>query len=220
MPLSTLQSRFANLSDREKILAVALIAILCITMAAVAFGLVKMKTDDLEATIDGNARVLDELKEKKTTLSEQLQKKQLEEARFEIATPPLLGLLEKLAGEAGMEIPESRDLPDETIAKKWVHRSAEIRLRKIGLETLVHLMVKIRNENRTYPLAITKLNIKKRAGEPNSYDVQMTVSTYSKPEKAKSSKQKTKEKTREKKPAAGESFEKTLPQPTEFGAGV
>jgi len=220
MPLSTLQSRFANLSDREKILAVALIAILCITMAAVAFGLVKMKTDDLEATIDENARVLDELKEKKTTLSEQLQKKQLEEARFEIATPPLLGLLEKLAGEAGMEIPESRDLPDETIAKKWVHKSAEIRLRKIGLETLVHLMVKIRNENRAYPLAITKLNIKKRAGEPNSYDVQMTVSTYSKPEKAKSSKQKTKEKTQEKKPAAGESFEKTLPQPTEFGAGV
>lgn len=214
MPLDAIKERFSNLTDRERILVIAFASVFCVTIAAVSFALVKKKTGDLKSTIEENALVLTELKENREELSDKIRMKEQEEARFENPAPPLLGLLEKLGGEAGIDIPESRDLPDEAIGKKWTHKSVEIRLRKIGLDSLVHFMVKIKNENRTYPLAVTKMNIKKRAGEPNSYDIQMTVSTYT---KKGSSKKKTedKEKKKETTKVTGTKVAPT-PMPTEF----
>lgn len=217
MPLEAIKERFANLTDRERVLVIAFASLFCVTIAAVSFALVKKKTGNLESTIEENAAILTELKDNREELSEKIRLKEKEEARFENPVPPLLGLLEKLGGEAGIDIPESRDLPDETIGKKWIHKSVEIRLRKIGLDTLVHFMVKIKNENRKYPLAVTKMNIKKRAGEPNSYDIQMTVSTYSK--KGSSKKKPKKEDTEKTKvtKVKGKGVPPT-PMPTEFTA--
>ena len=214
MPLDAIKEKFSNLTDRERILVIVFASIFCVTIAAVSFALVKKKTGDLESTIEENALVLTELKENREELSEKIRMKEQEEARFENPAPPLLGLLEKLGGEAGIDIPESRDLPDEAIGKKWTHKSVEIRLRKIGLDSLVHFMVKIKNENRKYPLAVTKMNIKKRAGEPNSYDIQMTVSTYT---KKGSSKKKSEDKDKQKKTKKVTGTKVApAPMPTEF----
>jgi len=215
MPLEAIKERFTNLTDRERILVIAFSSLFCVTIAAVSCALVKKKTGDLKSTIDENALILAGLRDNREDLSEKIRLKEQEEARFENPVPPLLGLLEKLGGEAGIDIPESRDLPDETIGKKWTHKSVEIRLRKIGLDSLVNFMVKIKNENRRYPLAVTKTNIKKRAGEPNSYDIQMTVSTYSK--KGTSKKKPAKEDTEKKTPTKVKATEvPPTPMPTEF----
>jgi hypothetical protein len=181
--LEKMRERFGDLTDREKILAASLLAVFCVSVAAVSFALVKKKTGDLRAAVDENERILSQIKENKETIREQLDRKKEEERKFENAPPQLLGLLDKLGGESGIDIPESRDMPDETIEKKWIHKSVEIKLRKIGLETLVAFMVRIKNQNRNFPLAVNKLNIKKRTGELNSYDVQMMVSTYTLKEK-------------------------------------
>jgi general secretion pathway protein M len=216
MPLDAIKERFSNLTDRERILVIAFASVFCVTIAAVSFALVKKKTGDLKSTIEENTAILAELKENREELSDKIRLKEQEEARFENPAPPLLGLLEKLGGEAGIDIPESRDLPDEIIGKKWTHKSVEIRLRKIGLDSLVHFMVKIKNENRSYPLAVTKMNIKKRAGEPNSYDIQMTVSTYS---KKGSTKKKASQKDEDKKTTKVKAKEvPPTPMPTEFTA--
>ena len=212
MPLDAIKERFSNLTDRERILVIAFASIFCVTIAAVSFALVKKKTGDLKSTIEENTLILAELKANREELSDKIRMKEQEEARFENPSPPLLGLLEKLGGEAGIDIPESRDLPDESIGKKWTHKSVEIRLRKIGLDSLVHFMVKIKNENRKYPLAVTKMNIKKRAGEPNSYDIQMTVSTYT---KKGSSKKKAEDKEKKTTKVTGTKVAPT-PMPTEF----
>jgi general secretion pathway protein M len=214
MPLDAIKERFSNLTNRERILVIAFASVFCVTIAAVSFALVKKKTGDLKSTIEENALILTELKENREELSDKIRMKEQEEARFENPAPPLLGLLEKLGGEAGIDIPESRDLPDEAIGKKWTHKSVEIRLRKIGLDSLVHFMVKIKNENRKYPLAVTKMNIKKRAGEPNSYDIQMTVSTYTKKGSSKK-KAEDKEKQKETTKVTGTKVAPT-PMPTEF----
>lgn len=206
MSVDTIKERFRRMTDREKIMFIALVSVLCVTVATVAFALVKKKSGELKATIEGNERILDEIKSKKEELSSQIMKKQQEEERFEKAPLHLLGLIGKLAGKAGIEIPESRDMPDETISKKWIHKSVEIRLRKIGLDTLVKFMVNIKNENRKFPIAVTKMNIKKRSGEPNSFDIQMTVSTYT--NKTKKKKPKSKKKEKKAKPP--------LPEPKEF----
>ncbi|MFH1437797.1 MAG: hypothetical protein ABIJ56_18965, partial [Pseudomonadota bacterium] len=161
MPIGNIEQRLRNMTDREKIMLVALGSIFCITVAAVAFALVQRKTSQLDSAIGENERILDAIESKKDELQEQSTLKKMDEARFDKEPPQLLGTLEQLAGEIGIEIPESRDLPDETIGKKWIVKSAEIRLKQIGLDTLVKLMVKIKNQNQKFPIAMTKMNIKK-----------------------------------------------------------
>ncbi len=177
---NNIEERLSNMTDRERIMFVALVSIFCITVAAVAFALVQRKTSRIEEAIEENEKILDTIESKKDELKQQSTLKKMDEARFEKKPPQLLGTLEQLAGEVGIDIPESRDLPDETIGKKWIVKSADIRLKKIGLDTLVKLMVKIKNQNQKFPIAMTKINIKKRHGEPNSYDIEMTVASYSK----------------------------------------
>jgi len=185
MPVRRLKETIENLSDRERLLAACLCAALCCTAAAVALALVHRRTSSLEATIEANAKVLRELAAKEGELREQYLKRQRADDRFEAEAPPLLGLLERFAGDAGIEIPESRDMPDETVEKKWVVKSSELKLRKVALETLVKFMSSIKNQNAAFPIAVTKLGVRERAGEPNAYDVQMTVATYAKKEKSK-----------------------------------
>ena len=221
MPVGSIKQRLSNMTDREKIMIVALVSIFCITVAAVAFALVQRKTSRLEAAIEENEKILDTIESRKDELKEQTTLKKMNEARFEKKPPELLGTLEQLAGEVGIDIPESRDLPDETIGKKWIVKSADIRLKKIGLDTLVKLMVKIKNQNRKFPIAMTKINIKKRHGEPNSYDIQMTVASFSKKQAKKKKSKKTKgAKEKEEVEGTGETGktkEKQKPEPKKPG---
>jgi len=157
-------------------------------------GLVLMhsKIAGLEDTVAENDRILLDLTTRGEKLLADKKEREKEEARFERELPPLPGLLERLAGEAGIEIPESRELPDDLIGKKWVRKSVEVRLRRVGLKPIVDFMVKVENENKRIPIAITHVNIKRRVAEPDSYDIDITVSAYA---KASPGKKKGKDKT-------------------------
>jgi general secretion pathway protein M len=49
-------------------------------------------------------------------------------------------------------------------------------MHKVGLLGLLRMFEKI--EQSGYPVAITRLNLKPRAGEPDSYEVELGVSAY------------------------------------------
>ncbi|HEV8247063.1 MAG TPA: hypothetical protein VGP93_14900, partial [Polyangiaceae bacterium] len=88
--------------------------------------------------------------------------------------------LAKLAGEAGLEIPESQDRQSVPHGKKFEERSTKITLRKVGMYKLVKFMEKI--EQSGHPVRISALNIRKRGTEPDSYDVDMVVSAFDRKE--------------------------------------
>ena len=60
--------------------------------------------------------------------------------------------------------------------KRYDERSTKIVLRKVGMLKLVHLMEGI--EKSGHPVTLSSLNIRKRAVEPDSYDVDMVVSAF------------------------------------------
>ena len=64
----------------------------------------------------------------------------------------------------------------EDSARAFVEHILAVKLKKTGLSGLAKMFEKI--EKSGYPVAITKLNLKPRAGEPDSYDVDMQVSAF------------------------------------------
>lgn len=97
-------------------------------------------------------------------------------ARYASPAPPLAGFLAKLATETGIDIPESQDRAPIPHGKRFEERSTKIALRKVGMLHLVKFMEKI--EQSPHPVVISRLNIRKRGTEVDSYDVEMIVSAY------------------------------------------
>jgi hypothetical protein len=105
-------------------------------------------------------------------------------ARYANRAPPLAGLLEKAATRDNhLEIQESRDLPEVPHGKKYTERVTVVRLRKSGMLQLAKTLEQI--EQQRLPVSISRLNIRRRGGERDSYDVELGVSAYDRNETAK-----------------------------------
>jgi general secretion pathway protein M len=114
--------------------------------------------------------------------------------RYKAAAPALGAFLEQRAKESGVEIPESQDRAVVPHGKRYEERSTKIVLHKVGMLSLVKFMEKIAQSG--HPVSVTRLDIRKRAVEPDSYDVEMIVSAFDrKPEEKKKDKPKESEET-------------------------
>jgi general secretion pathway protein M len=97
-------------------------------------------------------------------------------ARYANQAPPLGGFIESAAKSASITIPESQDLSEVKHGKRFVERSTQVRLRKVGMLSLVRMLEKI--ETSGFPVVVSKLHVRKRGGEPDSYDIEMNVSAF------------------------------------------
>ncbi len=97
-------------------------------------------------------------------------------ARYAQPAPQLAAFLSKIAGESSVEIPESQDRQAVPHGKRYSERSTKINLRKVGMLKLIHFMERL--ETSGHPVTMSSLNIRKRASEPDSFDVDMVVSAF------------------------------------------
>ncbi len=97
-------------------------------------------------------------------------------ARYDKPAPALAVFLDKAASQSNLAISEISDRSPVEHGKKYEERSSAFSLKKVGLADLVRFMEKVSGSS--HPISITKLNIRKRRVEPDSYDAQMVVSAY------------------------------------------
>jgi general secretion pathway protein M len=172
----SLADRIDRLDARERQLLGVLVAVfLGIVVLLVPLG--------VTALVSSRRSENEELKQAVAAIQEnrELVRKHNEErevvlARYAQAAPPLAGFLDKLAKDSGLEIPESQDRAPVPHGKKFEERSTKIVLRKVGMLNLVKFMERI--EQSGHPVTISRLNIRKRGTEQDSYDVEMFVSSY------------------------------------------
>jgi general secretion pathway protein M len=171
-----LRDRLAQLDDRERKLLGVLLAVfgagvllaLPLTIAAI----VHSKKSDNEAVreaidaIYDNRDAIEKAKAAKNSVLE----------RYARPAPPLAAFLANLAGQVGVEIPESQDRQSVPHGKRYSEHLTKIVLRKVGMLKLAKFMEKI--EQSGHPVSISQLNIRKRGSEPDSLDVEMLVSAY------------------------------------------
>ena len=174
--IGRLSARFAELSPRER----RLVSILGLLFGAFLLFLVPF---GLSATLgsrrDANAELREALvrvQASKSLVKARQARRDQVAARYAKKAPKLGGFLEQLGKDVKIEIPELQDRPDVPIGKRYVERSTQLRLRKVNGLALLKFLEKI--EQSGYPLSVSRLNIRKRGTDHDSFDVEMIVSAY------------------------------------------
>jgi general secretion pathway protein M len=125
-------------------------------------------------------QALSDVQEARTRVRERQAKKDAIAARYSRKAPALAGYLEKTAHENKLEVPDSTPMPDVPHGKRYVEHGTSIHLKKTGMLPLSRFLESI--EKSGYPVVVSRLNIRKRSNEPDSYDVEVGVSSYDRTE--------------------------------------
>lgn len=170
-----------GLNAREQrlaqIFAMVLAALVVLGLPIGLESYVASKRGDNEALRDA----LDQVQTSRLGMREHQAQRDAVEARYARKAPELAGFLEQMARKQKLEVTDSVDRPPLPIGKQYTERSTVIHLKKAGMLAISKFMEAI--EQSGTPVAITRLNIRKRTGEPDSYDVELGVSAYDHVEK-------------------------------------
>jgi general secretion pathway protein M len=96
--------------------------------------------------------------------------------RYARKAPPLAGFIEEKARAQKLEVSDSVDRPDVPQGKRYVERSTTVHLKKAGMYAISKFLESI--EQSGNPVAVSRLSIRRRTGEPDSWDVEVGVSAY------------------------------------------
>jgi general secretion pathway protein M len=180
--LARLREWFERLAPRER----RLMGILGIALAAFLLFLVPLAVSlTLSSRRDTNKSLRDaifNIKNSREEIQRRQEKKEAIVARYTNKPPPLASLLEKAAKDNGTAIQETRDLPEVPHGKKYTERSTVVRLKKTGMLQLAKTLEGL--EQQRMPVSISKLNVRRRGGERDSYDVELQLSGYDRVETA------------------------------------
>ncbi|MBX3263329.1 MAG: hypothetical protein KIS78_24890 [Labilithrix sp.] len=166
-----------GLNPREqRVATIAVFVLAFVVLLGIPVGLSSLvssrgaENDELKevlAQVNGSRAKIRERQERKSSIVTRYQKK----------TPQLGGFLEQKASAAQVQIADSVDRPDVNHGKMYVERHTVIHLKNVGMGPIAKFLESI--ETSEYPIAVTRLNIRKRTGEADSYGpVEIGVSTF------------------------------------------
>jgi general secretion pathway protein M len=125
-------------------------------------------------------QALSDVQEARSRVREGQAKKDAILARYARKAPALAGYLEKQAHTQKLEVPDSTPLPDVPHGKRYVEHGTSIHLKKTGMLALAKFLESI--EQSGFPVTVSRLSVRKRSAEPDSYDVEVGVSSYDRSE--------------------------------------
>jgi general secretion pathway protein M len=168
--------RFGRLAPRERRMVTILAGIVAfLVLIGLPAGLEaavhsrRSEVEDLQAALDAVQAARGQIRERQA-------KKDSVARRYARRAPALAGFLEELARAQKLEVTDSVDRPDVPHGKKFTERSTTIHLKKSGMLPIAKFLESI--EASGYAVTISRLDIRRRAGEPDSYDIEIGVSAY------------------------------------------
>ena len=166
-----------GLNPREqRVATIAVLVLAAIVLLGIPVGLSSL-VSSRGADNDELKEALSSVNGARAKIRERQERKNSIATRYAKKTPQLGGFLEQNASAAGVQIAESSDRPDVNHGKQYVERHTVIRLKNTGMGPIARFLEAL--EKSEYPISVTRLNIRKRAGENDSYGpVEIGVSTY------------------------------------------
>lgn len=178
-----LQLGLGRLDPRERRLLTVFFAILgglvLVVVPIVTQRAVMLKRDENEQLRDA----INELVEAQPALTKAEAQRKAIVGRYARVAPPLGAFLANQAAQNGLEIPESQERPVVPHGKRFDERSQRLQLRKVGLANLARFMESV--EKSQHPIVFSRLDIRKRLSELDSYDVEIIASAYDRKEAPK-----------------------------------
>lgn len=165
-----------QMNARERrLLSVLGVAGALILLLAVPFGLEAIVRSSA-ADDDELRQALSDVQDARGVVRDRQLKRDVIAGRYARKAPELAGYLETAAHAVKIDVTDSTPLPDIPHGKRYVEHGTNVRLKKTGMFALSKLIESI--EKSGYPMAVTRLNVRKRSGEADSYDVELGVSSY------------------------------------------
>jgi general secretion pathway protein M len=168
--------RLGRLNPRERRMALVLGGVVGLLLfiglpVGLEVAVVSRRTDvaDLRTALDA-------IQGARASIRERQSKKDIIAARYAKRAPVLAGFIEELARAQKLEVSDSVDRPEIPHGKKFTERSTTIHLRKSGLFSVSKFLESV--ESSGYAVTVSRLDIRKRPGEPDSYDVEVGISAY------------------------------------------
>lgn len=165
-----------KLTPREQKLAMALMGVLAVLLLlALPVGLETMiasRRSDNNDMRDSIAKIQDA----RSQIRDRQAKRDAVALRYANKTPPLAGYIEQQARGQKLEVTDSVDRPDLPIGKAYTERQTVVHLKKANMLAISHLLEGF--ERSGNPVTVSRLNIRKRSAEPDSWDVELGVSAF------------------------------------------
>jgi general secretion pathway protein M len=182
----SVRERFDRMEPREQKLLLGLVGIFGFMVVLIIPVVLAATTSSRNKENSSIREVMQSIEDAGPTIELRDAQRQKVLSRYGRPTPPLAGFLEQLATTHSIEIPESQDRPVVPHGgKRYEERSTKIELQKVGMKNLSLFLESI--ETSSFPVRVSGLDIRKRATEPDSWDVSLVVSAYDRkePEKTK-----------------------------------
>jgi general secretion pathway protein M len=116
------------------------------------------------------------VQEGRQRVRERATKKETVTQRYAKPVPQLASFIEQAARAHKLELSDSVDRPPVPHGKKYTERQTVVHLKKAGLLALSKFLESI--EKSESPVIISRLEIRKRTDAPDSYDVELGISTF------------------------------------------
>jgi general secretion pathway protein M len=172
----TLRERLDKLEPRERrmlgVLGTILGAIVLLIGPIVVYGTVSSKRSENEDI----RSLVESIYAARGTINERNQKRDAILSRYARTAPTLAGFIEESAKTNNITAAESQDRPEAPHGKRYTERMTVVKMHKVGMLNLAKTLEHI--EESGYPVSVSKLNLKPRAGEPDSYEVELGVSAF------------------------------------------
>jgi general secretion pathway protein M len=146
-----------------------------VLLLAVPFGLEAL-VRSAASDNDDLRQALSDVQDARGVVRERQASKDAIAARYARKAPELAGFIEAQARAQKLEVTDSTPMPDVPHGKRYVEHGTNVRLKKTGMLALSRFLESV--ERSGYPVAVTRLNIRRRSGELDSYDVEVGLSSY------------------------------------------
>jgi general secretion pathway protein M len=100
--------------------------------------------------------------------------------RYAKKLPALGGHIEQAAKAHKLEISDANDRQPIVYGKRYTERITVVHIKKCGLLPFTRMLESF--EQSGSPISLSRLNMRKRAAEPNTYDVELGVSAFDREE--------------------------------------
>ena len=172
----TLRERFEKLEPRERRLLTILGSILGGAMLLALPIYVVKSVSDKRAENEQLRALVDSIYDARASIAERKAKHDALLARYGKPAPALAGFIEEASRANSISAAESQDRPESPHGKRYNERMTVVKMHKVGMLPLAKMLEKI--EQSGFAVVVSKLNIKPRAGEADSYEVELGVSAF------------------------------------------
>ncbi|MBW2277684.1 MAG: hypothetical protein JRF63_09350 [Deltaproteobacteria bacterium] len=174
---SLVRNFIAGMSAREKRMAAAMLVVMLGMGVGLAIYLVRSAISEVEDRFEGSANILKAIELGRDDFLAAKQAQRFDK-KARGKPMPLRTLVDKVAEQTEVTVPDVKEIPDK-VGEVWIEHAVELSIRDVGLESMTVFMEKVEDYRRKFPIAITKLKIRKRRGGEDSFDVmEMMISTY------------------------------------------